>query len=60
MKRIPKQRYTAMFEEQAVKRADEVGSIARVEGEKRMAPQATCIGSLVLSDTSLPDTGFLR
>ena len=35
MKRIPKQRYTAVFKEQVVKRADEVGSIARVEGEKR-------------------------
>lgn len=29
MKRIPKQEYTAEFKEQAVKRADEVGSIAR-------------------------------
>ncbi len=60
MKRIPKQGYTAVFKEQVVKRADEVGSIARVEGEKRRAPQATCVISLVFSDTSFPDTGFLR
>ena len=30
MKRIPKQDYTAEFKEQAVKRADEVGGIARM------------------------------
>ena len=33
MKRIPKQEYTAEFKEQAVKRTDEVGSIARVAEE---------------------------
>ena len=33
MKRIPKQEYTAEFKAQAVKRADEVGSIARVAEE---------------------------
>ena len=60
MKRIPKQRYTAVFKEQVVKRADEVGSIARVEGEKRRAPQATCVISLDFPDTSFPATGFLR
>lgn len=33
MTRIPKQEYTAEFKEQAVKRADEVGSIGRVAEE---------------------------
>lgn len=39
MKRIPKQEYTAEFKEQAVKRADEVGSIARVAEELGLVEQ---------------------
>ena len=39
MKRIPKQEYTAEFNEQAVKRADEVGSIARVAEELGLVEQ---------------------
>lgn len=39
MKRIPKQDYTAEFKEQAVKRADEVGSIARVAAELSLVEQ---------------------
>jgi len=33
VKRIPKQEYAAEFKEQAVKRADEVGSIGRAAEE---------------------------
>lgn len=39
MKRIPKQEYTAEFKEQAVKRADEVSSIARVAEELGLVEQ---------------------
>lgn len=39
MKRIPKQEYTAEFKEQAVKRAGEVGSIARVAEELGLVEQ---------------------
>ena len=39
MKRIPKQEYTAEFKEQAVKRADEVGSIARTAEELGLVEQ---------------------
>lgn len=39
MKRIPKQEYTAEFKEQAIKRADEVGSIARVAEELGLVEQ---------------------
>lgn len=39
MKRIPKQEYTAEFKEQAVKRADEVGSIARAAEELGLVEQ---------------------
>ena len=39
MKRIPKQDYTAEFKEQAVKRADEVGSIGRVAEELGLVEQ---------------------
>ena len=39
MKRIPKQEYTAEFKEQAVKRADEVGSITRVAEELGLVEQ---------------------
>ena len=39
MKRIPKQEYTAEFKEQAVKRADEAGSIARVAEELGLVEQ---------------------
>ncbi len=39
MKRIPKQEYTAEFKEQAVKRADEVGSIGRVAEELGLVEQ---------------------
>ena len=39
MKRIPKQEYTAEFKEQAVKRADKVGSIARVAEELGLVEQ---------------------
>ena len=39
MKRIPKQEYTAEFKEQAVKRTDEVGSIARVAEELGLVEQ---------------------
>ncbi|TCO80458.1 transposase [Plasticicumulans lactativorans] len=36
---IPKQKYTTEFKEQAVKRADEVGSIARVAEELGLVEQ---------------------
>ncbi|MCK2097769.1 IS3 family transposase [Thauera aromatica] len=39
MKRIPKQEYTAEFKEQAVRRADEVGSIARAAEELGLIEQ---------------------
>ncbi len=39
MKRIPKQEYTAEFKEQAVKQADEVGSIARTAEELGLVEQ---------------------
>jgi transposase len=39
VKRIPKQDYTTEFKEQAVKRVDEVGSIARVAEELGRAEQ---------------------
>lgn len=39
MKRIPKQEYTAEFKMQAVKRAGEVGSIARVAEELGLVEQ---------------------
>ena len=39
MKRIPKQDYTAEFKEQAVKRADEVGSIGRAAEELGLVEQ---------------------
>ena len=39
MKRIPKQEYTAEFKEQAVKRAEEVGSISRVAEELCLVEQ---------------------
>ena len=39
MKRLPKQEYTAEFKEQAVKRADEVGSITRVAEELGLVEQ---------------------
>ena len=39
MKRIPKHEYTAEFKEQAVKRADEVGSSARVAEELGLVEQ---------------------
>ena len=39
MKRIPKQEYTAEFKEQAVKRADEVGSIGRAAEELGLVEQ---------------------
>jgi len=39
VKRIPKQDYTAEFKEQAVKRADEVGSIGRAAEELGLVEQ---------------------
>lgn len=42
MKRIPKQEYTAEFKEQAVKRAYEVGSIARTAEELGPFEQTLC------------------
>ena len=39
MKRIPRQDYTAEFKEQAVKRADEVGSVARAAEELGLVEQ---------------------
>lgn len=39
MKRIPKQEYTAEFKEQAAKRADEIGSIARAAEELGLVEQ---------------------
>ncbi len=39
MKRIPKQDYMAEFKEQAVKRADEVGSIGRAADEPCLVEQ---------------------
>ena len=39
MKRIPKQEYTAEFKEQAVRRAAEVGSIARTAEELGLVEQ---------------------
>lgn len=39
MKRIPKQEYTAKLKEQSVKRADEVGSIARTAEELGLVEQ---------------------
>ena len=39
MKRIPKQDYTDEFKEQAVRRANEVGSIARVAEELGLVEQ---------------------
>lgn len=39
MKRIPKQEYTAELKEQAVKRTNEVGSIARVAEELGLVEQ---------------------
>jgi transposase len=39
MKRIPQQEDTAEFKEQAVKRAGEVGRVARVAGESGLVEQ---------------------
>lgn len=39
MKRVSKQEHTAEFKEQAVKRADEVGSIGRVADELGLVEQ---------------------
>jgi transposase len=39
MKRLPRQDYTAEFKEQAVKRADEVGSVARAAEELGLVEQ---------------------
>lgn len=39
MKHIPKDEYAAEFKEQAVKRADEVGSIARAAEEQGLVEQ---------------------